>query len=103
MGHFPFTMGGNVWQPIFTDVKVIEEQNCGKGFTFFSFKTPRGTIKVCESTTGAILGDSFSEMRSSIKEATKKRLTKQIEEGRKQMLTDRHDLNNEEFFKMYKF
>ena len=71
MGYFPFTMGGRVNAPMLTEVDVIEEKSVGKGIKAFSWKTPKGSIRISESETGAIVGDSFEDVKNDIKETTR--------------------------------
>lgn len=49
MGYFPFTIGGNVHTPMITEIDAIEERELSKGIKAFSFKTPKGTIRIAES------------------------------------------------------
>ncbi len=102
MGYFPFTMGGNVHQPIVTEIGYIEEKNIGKGFKAFSFKTPKGNFRIAESTTGAIVGKSFDEVKADVKSASKKVMTKQIEEG-KEMIKGVKPCSRKKFFEMYRY
>ena len=103
MGYFPFTIGGSVNQPIVTEIGFIEEKNVGKGFRAFSFKTPNGTLRVAESVTGAIVGDSFENVKEDIKSGSKKDMLKQIEDAKQILKGSCKHLTNEEFFKLYKF
>lgn len=104
MGYFPLTIGGNVNQPIITEIGYIEEKNIGKGLRAFSFKTTKGNLKIAESITGAIVGDSFKEVIADVKSATKKMMMNQIEEGKKMLESGsvKH-YSPEEFFKIYKY
>lgn len=103
MGYFPFIMGGSVHQPIITEIDPIEEKKIGKGFSAFSFKTPKGTIKIAESITGAIVGDSFKEVIADVKAATKKVMMEQIKEAKKTLAGSCKHFTNEKFFQMYKY
>ena len=101
MGYFPFTMGGSVNRPMITEVEIIEEKPIGKGFKAFSFKTPKGTTIIAESITGAIVGQSFKEVKKDVAEATKKVMNEQIEEGKEKLKYGTH-MSNDEFFSLYK-
>lgn len=103
MGHFPFLMGGEVNQPITTEVDFIEEKDLGKGIKAFSFKTVKGTLKIAESRTGGIVADSFEQLIEQIKDSTKKELNDQLD--RAQLVVDKatKHLSNEEFFKLYRY
>lgn len=73
MIHSAFQMGGVSYHPIKTEVEIIEEKTIGKGVKAFSFKTPRGTIRIAESLTGAIVSNSFEDARKDVKSAYRKR------------------------------
>jgi len=104
MGYFPFTMGGNVNQPIVTEIEYIEEKKIGKGLKAFSFKTPKGNLKIAESITGAIVGDSFKEVIADVKSATKKMMIGQIEEGKKMFSSGSvKNYSKDKFFEIYKY
>lgn len=104
MGYFPFTVGGNVHQPMVTEIEPIEEKTIGKGLKAFSFKTPKGTIRIAESITGAIVGNSFKEVKADVKESSKKFMMEQINEGKEMLKSGsvKH-YSAEEFFNIYKF
>lgn len=104
MKYSPFIMGGSANHPIITEVGYIEEKKIGKGMKAFSFKTPKGTLKIAESITGAIVGDSFKEVIADVKSASKKVLMEQIEDGKKLLSSgcSRH-YSNDEFFQVYKY
>lgn len=99
MGYFPFTMGGNVNRPISTEVKIIETKKL-KGINFFSFKTPKGTLKVCEAKTGGIIADDFEDLKANIKGCSQTFLQKQIKDAKPEYIKY---MTNEEFFSMYKY
>ncbi len=100
-GYSPFTMGGNVNRPIMTEIGYIEEKSIGKGLLAFSFKTPKGTIRIAESETGAIVGESFEEVKKDIMAADKKVIVKQIEDAKK-TIEGIPVMDKNEFFQMYK-
>jgi hypothetical protein len=97
----PFIMGGNVNQPMCTVVPVLERKNI-EGFDFFSFQTPKGTIKVCEAQTGGIIADSFDEVFENIEGVPKEVLQGQID-GAKHLAETADKKTNEEFFKHYRY
>lgn len=103
MGYFPMTMGGSVHQPIVTEIEPIEEKKIGKGLKAFSFKTPKGNLRIAESITGAIVGDSFKEVIADVKVASKKVMMEQIENGKKMLSSGsvKH-YSNQKFFQLYK-
>ena len=103
MGYFPFTVGGSVHQPMLTDVVMIEEREIGKGFKAFSFKTPKGTIKIAESITGAIVGDSFESVMKDVKGASIKFMQDQISVAKKKLQGARKNMSNKRFFELYNY
>lgn len=97
-------MGGSVERPIVTEVEIIEEKNIGKGLKGFSFKTPKGSLKICESITGAIVGDTFAEVKKDIKAASIITIRKQIEDAKETLKSgSRQNMTNERFFTFYKY
>jgi len=100
LDYMPFRMGGNVEQPIFTIVPVIERRKI-KGFDFFAFKTPKGTTIICEGQTGGIIAGSFNELVDNIKGVPKKVLQEQID-GAKHLAARSFERTNEEFFQKYR-
>ena len=99
--HSPFTMGGNVNRPVFTIVPVLERKKM-QGFEFFSFETPKGSIRICECQTGGIIADSFDELKENIKGCTKKELQSQID-GAKSLAEQAKEMSNDEFFSYYRY
>jgi hypothetical protein len=100
----PFTMGGVCNYPITTEVKIIEERAIGKGYKAFSFKTPKGTLRIAESTTGGIVADTFDELIKDVKAATKSDIQDQIKAARETLKSpDCKKLSNEEFFQLYRY
>lgn len=104
MAQRPFVMGGDVNYPITTKVEVIEEKAVGKGFKAFAFKTAKGTLRIAESITGAIVGDNFKDVRKDISAGSKAVISRQIAEGKEILKsTSRKDLSNKKFFEIYKY
>ncbi len=103
MGYFPFTVGGNVHQPMTTEIEALEEKSIGKGFKAFSFKTPKGTLRIAESITGAIISDSFKEAKKDVKDGSKKVINKQIEDAQAQLSRGAKHLSNKKFFQLYNY
>ena len=99
----PFTMGGDGYYPGTTEIDVINTTEI-KGIEFFSFKTPKGTLRVCEGITGGIIANSFDEVINFTEGCTTESLLKDIEIGATQLNNAREkDMTNEEFFLHYKF
>jgi len=97
----PFVMGGPGSAIICTTVDVIERRNIN-GFDFFSFKTKRGSVKVCEAQTGGIIADSFEQLHSNIAGVSSDTLQKQIDDV-KTIAYAAVETTNEEFFRAYTY
>lgn len=98
-------MGGDPYYPISTDVEVLEEVKI-RGFTFVSFKTPKGSVYVCEKENGGIVAPGFNELKENIKGVSTKELKKQLEQNKleNQESIGRYEhLPNDQFFKFFKF
>lgn len=101
MLYNPFVMGGDVNTPIATEIGYQEEKDIGKGLKAFSFYTPKGVLRIAESATGAIVGDSFESVKADIKSSSIRIIRKQIKLAKVQA-SNAHKLSKEEFFKLYK-
>jgi hypothetical protein len=64
--YVPFVMGGNVWQPVSTDVEHHGEYNLGKGYKGHLIYAPSGRTYVAESRSGAFVGPSIQDVRQDI-------------------------------------
>ena len=104
MGYFPFTRGGRVNAPMITEIEMIEEKKVGKGIKAFSWKTLKGSIRISESETGAIVGNSFEDVINDIKEAKPSVIKEQMRDA-KEILSSGCSkyMSNEEFFNLYKY
>ena len=99
LGYFPFTMGGNVNRSICTDVEIKEEEKLGKGIVGWLVDTPRGE-RVCEATTGAIVGNSFEKVKQNIADATQDMVDKQIADA-KELARKAEHFEPGDFWRMY--
>ncbi len=102
MGYFPFQMGGNVHRPMSTEVKASELHDTPKGIKLFTFLTPKGTLRVCEAETGAIVGNSLGEVMNDIATAKKSVMKAQVREA-KLALRNVKVMTPDEFFKLYDY
>lgn len=104
MVHNAFSMGGISMEPIKTEVTIIEEKTIGKGYNAFSFETPKGTVRIAESTTGAVISSSFKEAMKDVESASSKVINKQLEEAKMFLQSkDCKSVSNKEFFKKYNY
>jgi len=104
MGYFPFTMGGRVNAPMTTEIDMIEEKEVGYGVKAFSWKTPKGSIRISESETGAIIGDSFEDVMNDIKETTPQMVAKQMNDAKGLLHSGcAKEMTNEKFFQLYNY
>jgi hypothetical protein len=101
MNYRPFIMGGNVHSPITTEIDLIEEREI-KGIPFFTWKTPKGSVKLSEGITGAIVADGFDGLLGAISGCSKQFLKDQLQEGIA-MFEHPIALSNDEFFKAYTY
>lgn len=97
----PFIMGGNTNRPVATCVEVIEEKQTGK-ITLFSFKTPKGAIRVAEKLTGAIVGDSIESVEKDLLNSDPKLIEDQLQQA-KLYSEQAETLDSEAFFSLYRF
>lgn len=85
-GYFPFTCGGEVNRPIFTNAVVpkdIKLHDLGKGFFGYLIGCKNGFV-VVEKETGGIVGDNLESVRRDIAECDDiKIMQRQIEENKK--------------------
>jgi hypothetical protein len=63
-------MGGNVNQPIATEVDCSEEFDLGKGFKGVIAVSPNGKTYVVETTSGGIVGNSVDDVKADIASAS---------------------------------
>ncbi len=97
----PFIMGGNTRTSIATAITPIETREFS-GIPLFSFITPRGTIRIAEGVTGAIVGNSFEEVENHILSASLDTIIEQLRSARKNR-DEAKVLNNKDFFNLYKY
>ena len=99
--HLPFRMGGDVNEPVCTNVPVSERKNLG-GFEFFSFLTPKGSTFVCEAQTGGIVAGSFDELKENMQGCTQELLQEQINSSR-HLGEQAREMSSEEFFSYFRY
>jgi hypothetical protein len=66
LGYFPFTMGGNVWQPICCEVEADGPHDIGKGYKGYVITAPNGKTFIAEATTGAFVGPDLKTVKEDI-------------------------------------
>lgn len=84
-GYFPFTVGGEVNRPIFTNAVVpkdIRLHDLGKGYFGYLIGCKNGFV-VVEKETGGIVGDNLESVRRDIAEGDPKVMKQQIAENKK--------------------
>jgi F420-0:gamma-glutamyl ligase-like protein len=98
MGYFPFTVGGNVWQPIKAEVEATGPHELGKGFKGYLCTSPSGRTKVAEASTGAIVGDTLIDVMKDIADCDDiEFMNKQVRDATREMKQG-HDLTTEDFW-----
>lgn len=88
--YFPFTLGGDVWRPISTEVDVGKKMPIGKGFFAHSTKAPNNKTFIVEHESGGIIGSSFVQVRKDIREGTKEMMRVQVAHACREMQRARH-------------
>jgi hypothetical protein len=100
--YVPFVMGGNVWQPITTDVEHHGEYDLGKGYKGHLIYAPSGKTYVAESRSGAFIGPSIHDVRLDITNCDNKSLMeKQVTDAIKRSKPARH-VTAKEFWRLLK-
>jgi len=81
LGHFPFIMGGRVWQEVGIEVEIGEIFNLGSGYSGFVVTAPNGTTFVAELESGAFVGPTIGEVMYDIKHADVDTMKQQVSEA----------------------
>ncbi len=81
-GYRPFVMGGNVNYIIATSLTCTGPHHVGKGVKVYVAKAPNGRFRVCEKSTGAIIGDSLEQVKLDLKMTTPKMIKEQISKAK---------------------
>ncbi len=101
LGYFPFIMGGDVWQPMKTEVDCKGPYDVGRGYGVYVITAPNGRKFIAEMETGAFVGPSLQKVRSDVKRGDSKLMTEQIVEA-KSMLQRAMTVTAEEFWRKLK-
>ncbi len=102
--HTPFRVGGSSLSPMVTEIEPIEEKPIGKGFYAFSFKTPKGTLRIAESRTGSIIASTFKEARNDVRASTRLVIEDQLNKAKKDLESGSAlVMTSEEFFEKYSY
>ena len=99
--YSPFIMGGDVNQPIATEVEVGEAIDIGHGYKAYVVVSPSGVTHVAEAITGAFIeGSSIEAVKESVSGGDPKLMKQQIEYARTQSAKAR-TLNPEDFWSKF--
>lgn len=79
--YLAFVMGGDVWQPVSTDVEHHGEYELGKGYKGHLIYAPSGRTYVAESRSGALVGPSIHDVRLDMS-LMEKQVTKAIKQSK---------------------
>jgi hypothetical protein len=101
IGYRPFVMGGDVYYPLGTEIKVGKKYSLGKRYNGYLITAPNGKTFVAEATTGAFVGPSIESVKKDIKEGEKKVMDEQMEYARSQV-PKIEKVEPEEFWKKLK-
>ena len=101
--YFPFTMGGDVWQP--RACEVDEEQldgphYLGRDYRGYLISTPGGHFVVAEATTGALIGPNLQEVCKDVATGDPELMDRQMEQAKVDS-TRAQLIEPEEFWKIY--
>jgi len=78
----PFILGGDCRAPIVVEIDVAGEYDLGLGYSGWLIISPNGKTFVAESETGAIVGNTITEVRQDIATADPEIIRKQIENAK---------------------
>jgi len=101
LGYFPFTMGGDVWQPICIEVEADGPHDLGDGYKGYVVTAPNGRTFIAEATSGAFVGPDLETVKTDIQLGDKEMMTKQVAAAVKQSKQAK-DLTPEKFWSMLK-
>ena len=99
--YCPFVMGGEVWQPMATEVEADGPHDIGKGFEAYVVTAPNGKTFVAEKESGAFIGPDLKTVSGDIKIGELKSMKKQVEDAKLQMAKAK-TVTNEYFWKKLK-
>lgn len=99
--YTPFVMGGEVWQPVCTEVTASGPFDIGDGYEAYLVIAPNGRTFVAESTSGALVGPDIKTVWEDIKLGDKKIMKKQVEDAIKNR-DKAEELEPDEFWKLLK-
>ena len=80
MCYSPFVMGGDCWSAIIAEVECSEEVDLGRGIKGRVAVSPLDfKVYICESETGAIIGNEMTAVLEDIRVADEAVMAKQME------------------------
>ena len=82
LAYFPFTMGGNVWQPIACVVDATGPYAIGRGYRAYVVTAPNGETFVAEAETGAFVGPSLKQVRREVRAGDPAEMDRKIAKSR---------------------
>ena len=98
MCYSPFVMGGDCWSAIIAEVECSEEVDLGRGIKGRVAVSPLDfKVYICESETGAIIGNEMTAVLEDIRVADEAVMAKQMEDARKCVAKARR-LTEEQFW-----
>ena len=100
-GYEPFTMGGDVWQPIKTDVEAESLHEIGRGYKGYLVKAPDGSTIVAESITGALVGPTIARVKKDIETGDPDLMKEQVAKAKEQVKRAR-TIDADEFWRKLK-
>ena len=95
-----FVMGGSVHYALVSEFDCDYPVPLGKGFYGSIIQGPRGITRVCELTSGAIIGDTIEDVRRDIEACEDiEYMQKQVRDGQAFKESANEIVSNEEFWK----
>lgn len=77
----PFRMGGDVHQPIATEVEVTRPVDIGKNFKAWIVVTPNSRTAIVETLSGGIVGYDLETVRGDVEAGEFEMMVEQVKQG----------------------
>lgn len=100
--YSPFICGGDVHAPISTEVYAGDPVGIGMGVGVYVVVSPvSGKTYICETITGAIVGDSIKQVKADVASADPAVLAEQVAHA-EERVKDARCISNEKFWSMFR-
>jgi hypothetical protein len=95
----PFRMGGDVRQPVATEIEVGETISAGFGISLYEITSPHGTTHIIESKSGALVGTNLRQVMTDVRNGGEDVMREQIKRAKKRR-GEAELLPSEEFWRL---